>query len=108
MRDAARYVVGIDVGGTFTDVTVLDRVSGRTEAFKALSNRAHPDEGVLSALARSGIAAEAIERIVHGTTVATNTLLERRGGADCVDHDGGVSRRAGAGADDPSGAEHAV
>jgi N-methylhydantoinase A len=71
--------VGIDVGGTFTDVTIFDRESGRTQAFKALSSREAPETGIVDALKRSGVALADIELIVHGTTVATNALLERRG-----------------------------
>ncbi|MBL8381706.1 MAG: hydantoinase/oxoprolinase family protein [Burkholderiales bacterium] len=74
-----RFLIGIDVGGTFTDLTVFDLVSGATTAFKALSDRASPDRAVRAALAQSAVAPEAIELIMHGTTVATNALLERRG-----------------------------
>ncbi|MDZ4735711.1 MAG: hydantoinase/oxoprolinase family protein [Rhodospirillaceae bacterium] len=73
-----RIVVGIDVGGTFTDVTIFDRVTGRTQAFKALSSRTEPETGIIDALNRSGVALSEIDLIVHGTTVATNALLERR------------------------------
>ena len=66
--------VGIDVGGTFTDVTIFDRASGRTQAFKALSSREAPETGIIDALKRSGVALADIELIVHGTTVATNAL----------------------------------
>lgn len=76
---AARYLAGLDVGGTFTDLTVYDRTSGRTLAFKVPSNRGAPDAAVLAALDKSGIPREEIALIVHGTTVATNALLERRG-----------------------------
>jgi N-methylhydantoinase A len=76
---AARYLAGLDVGGTFTDLTVYDRASGRTLAFKVPSNRRAPDEAVLAALDKSAIPREDIALIVHGTTVATNALLERRG-----------------------------
>jgi N-methylhydantoinase A len=71
-------VVGIDVGGTFTDVTIFDRVTGKTAAFKALSSRAEPETGIIDALKRSGVSLADIDHIVHGTTVATNALLERR------------------------------
>ena len=74
-----RYLVGIDVGGTFTDLTVFDVGAGTTMAFKALSDRANPDTAVLAALQKSDIDAGAIALIMHGTTVATNALLERRG-----------------------------
>jgi len=74
-----RYLIGIDVGGTFTDLTVFDLASGSTTAFKALSDRASPDRAVRAALAKSAVAPADIELMMHGTTVATNALLERRG-----------------------------
>jgi N-methylhydantoinase A len=73
--------VGIDVGGTFTDFVVFERGSQRLEFFK-LPTTHPPEEGVLNGLreieARLGIARQDVERIVHGTTVATNALLEHR------------------------------
>ena len=71
--------VGIDVGGTFTDLIVYDTRSATTRAVKVPSNRAAPDEAVLAALDRAGLDASALQLVVHGTTVATNALLERRG-----------------------------
>lgn len=74
-----RYLIGIDVGGTFTDLTVYDVSSRKTSAVKVPSNRGEPDQAVLDALDKSGVEVEHIALIVHGTTVATNALLERRG-----------------------------
>ncbi len=71
--------VGIDVGGTFTDLIAYDTRSATTRAVKVPSNRAAPDEAVLAALDRAGLEASTLQLIVHGTTVATNALLERRG-----------------------------
>jgi N-methylhydantoinase A/oxoprolinase/acetone carboxylase beta subunit len=67
--------IGIDSGGTFTDFVVLDN-AGRLESFKLRSNPASPAEVVLEGLRR--IAAKRAE-VVHGSTVATNALLERKG-----------------------------
>lgn len=72
-------IVGIDVGGTFTDLTIYDPASGETRAVKAPSVRHAPDEGVLATLAKSGVELADLGRIIHGTTVATNAILERRG-----------------------------
>jgi len=70
--------VGIDVGGTFTDlVSVCD--DGQVEARKRLTTAADQSEGVLDALGALGAAPASISRLVHGTTVATNILLERTG-----------------------------
>ena len=75
----ARYLIGIDVGGTFTDLIVYDRISKDVFAVKVPSNRLNPDQAVIAAFDKSGVTAALVERIVHGTTVATNALLERRG-----------------------------
>lgn len=75
------YAVGIDIGGTFTDVVCTDGV--RSVIFKLPSTRDDPSRAVAAALDRlrleHGIAPEAIERFCHGTTVATNAVLERKG-----------------------------
>lgn len=75
--------VGVDVGGTFTDLIAID-ARGRIEARKVLSTPADQSEGVMEAVAALG--GGAIQRFAHGTTVATNMLLERRGArvAFCV------------------------
>src|SRR5579863_5640797 len=67
--------IGIDSGGTFTDFVVLDN-EGHLESFKLRSNPASPADVVLEGLRR--IAVKRAE-VVHGSTVATNALLERKG-----------------------------
>src|SRR5580658_1435653 len=67
--------IGIDSGGTFTDFVVLHD-DGKLDSFKLRSNPASPASVILAGLAR--IAAEQAE-VVHGSTVATNALLERKG-----------------------------
>ena len=75
--------IGIDVGGTFTDVVLMDTETGRMECAKVLTTPADQSEGVVEAtqalLARTGRAAGELTRLVHGTTMATNALLERKG-----------------------------
>jgi N-methylhydantoinase A len=71
-------IVGVDVGGTFTDLFMLDAGSGRFRTAKVPSHRGDEARGFLSGLQALG-GAGAIDSIVHGTTVGTNTLLERRG-----------------------------
>ena len=78
-RPASTFFVGLDVGGTFTDAVVYDVAERTSFAVKVPSNRAAPDQAVLAALAKSQVSAAEVRRIVHGTTVATNALLERRG-----------------------------
>lgn len=68
--------VGVDVGGTYTDLVAIDR-AGRIAARKVLSTPADQSEGVLDAL--RALARPDVDRLVHGTTVATNMLLERTG-----------------------------
>jgi N-methylhydantoinase A len=67
-------ILGVDVGGTFTDAVLLD--DGRVSTGKVLT-AAHQEESVLAAARAAG--ADEVERFAHGTTVATNALLERKG-----------------------------
>lgn len=73
------FVVGIDVGGTFTDLTAVDERSGRAVVTKVPSRPRAEAEAVLAGLAALGIASRDVRRLVHGTTVGTNAVLERRG-----------------------------
>ncbi len=68
--------VGIDIGGTFTDFVVFDEARGRLTTFKVFSTPDDPARAVLEGLQRVPVAAR---QIVHGSTVATNALLERKG-----------------------------
>jgi N-methylhydantoinase A len=70
--------VGIDVGGTFTDLAAVGR-DGRVVTRKVLSTPSDQSEGVAAALHALGAHPSVVERIAHGTTVVTNLLLERRG-----------------------------
>ncbi|WP_116202633.1 hydantoinase/oxoprolinase family protein [Amycolatopsis circi] len=76
------YALGIDVGGTFTDV-VLAGPKGQVAAAKALSTHDDPTQGIIagvrSALTAGEVAAEQITRVVHATTLATNAILEGAG-----------------------------
>ncbi|MBO2452385.1 hydantoinase/oxoprolinase family protein [Actinomadura barringtoniae] len=74
--------IGIDTGGTFTDVVALDEDTGAVVTTKTPSTPADPAEGFAAAvdkvLALAGAAREAVSAVAHGTTVATNQLLEDR------------------------------
>lgn len=73
--------LGVDIGGTFTDV-VLETPSGLFSV-KVLTTYAAPEDAILDGMhqvcARAGLAPAALTRIIHGTTLATNALIERRG-----------------------------
>jgi N-methylhydantoinase A len=75
----ASYLVGIDVGGTFTDILAYDPRSCELLAAKVPSFPGQQWRGVLDALAALGIAPASIVAFAHGTTIATNALLERKG-----------------------------
>ncbi len=79
MSEKHSYIVGVDVGGTFTDLVLYERATATIRTVKVPSVRHAPDEAVLAALDKVGVPADTIDFIVHGTTVATNALLERRG-----------------------------
>ena len=74
--------VGIEVGGTFTDLVAVDGESVRTA--KVPSTPANPDAGAMHAIDAAGLEPGAIEELVHGSTVATNAVLERKGAAVCL------------------------
>ena len=75
----SRYRIGIDVGGTFTDFVVYDRTSAETTTLKVPTTPADPSIGIAEGLDRLGIALSEVAGIAHGTTTATNALIERRG-----------------------------
>ncbi|WP_164525433.1 hydantoinase/oxoprolinase family protein [Siminovitchia acidinfaciens] len=75
------YRVGIDVGGTFTDLFawVGDSGSiGKVRMAKVLSTPEDPVVGFMNALSKAGIAPSEIETVIHGTTIGTNALIERK------------------------------
>ena len=78
---ASNLLVGVDIGGTFTDVAL--EVGERRFTAKILTTPQAPEEGVLAALrsvtAKAGVEAGQVALIVHGTTLATNALIERKG-----------------------------
>src|SRR5262245_54665333 len=85
-RNQALYAIGMDVGGTFTDIVVADE-KNEVAVLKVPSTPRDPLEGIrlgLEAAARSlGVEVsqlvQSVDRLVHGTTVATNTMLQSSG-----------------------------
>ena len=71
--------VGVDVGGTFTDAVLYDEAATELRYAKAPSTPANPTEGVLHALQRLDVPLKEVRRLVHGVTIGTNAILERKG-----------------------------
>ena len=73
----------IDVGGTFTDVTLLDRKTGQLRFAKVLTTPDDPSRGSVAGaseiLDKTGTSPASVGEIIHATTVATNAVLERKG-----------------------------
>ena len=80
---ATRYSLGIDIGGTFTDVVVQDHKKGHQFSRKLLTTHDDPARAVLTGVAEvineDGVPATEIGRVVHATTLFTNALIERKG-----------------------------
>lgn len=74
-------IVGIDIGGTFTDIVVCDEACGEVRAGKVATTPEDYGAGVMSALSACGLSPAAAQEIVHGTTVAANALIQGRGAA---------------------------
>ena len=78
-----RWRAGIDIGGTFTDLLLADDVTGGAWFGKVLTTTGDPARGVATALAealgRAGAAATDLATVIHGTTLVTNALIERKG-----------------------------
>jgi N-methylhydantoinase A len=72
-------ILGIDVGGTFTDLVLHDAQTGQLRSLKTPTTPSAYADGVLNAIRNTGMPAEKIDHIVHGMTVATNTALEMNG-----------------------------
>ena len=77
------YAVAVDIGGTFTDISLLDRTSGQVWRAKTPSTPVDPSQafmtGVNAVLGDAGIDASVLDQVLHGTTVATNMILENKG-----------------------------
>ena len=76
--DAPGQVAGIDVGGTFTDLVLLDPATGGVRLAKVPTTPGNQAEGVLAALNEAGANLARVDLIVHGTTTTTNAVLERK------------------------------
>jgi N-methylhydantoinase A/oxoprolinase/acetone carboxylase beta subunit len=76
-------LIGVDVGGTFTDIVFADTDTGRTLIHKTPTTRDDPSRGVVAGIgelcARFGVPRPAIDHVLHGTTIGTNAVLEHDG-----------------------------
>ena len=75
--------IGVDIGGTFTDLVWVDDATGAVKVGKLLTTPKDPsqavEQGVVTLLADAGGAAAEVQSVIHGTTLATNALIERKG-----------------------------
>src|SRR5881409_2246140 len=75
--------LGVDIGGTFTDLVVIDETTATAHVGKVLTNPkdvAHGvEEGIHALLDEAGVSSSEVRAVVHGTTLATNALIERKG-----------------------------
>ena len=73
--------LGVDIGGTFTDVVL--EISGVSHSTKVLTTYLAPEDAIIDGMfqvcSKAGITPSNINQIIHGTTLATNALIERRG-----------------------------
>ena len=76
---AVALVIGIDTGGTFTDMVVFDPGSGEVDSLKTSSTPGTPGRAIVNALDEGGVPAARWGAFTHGTTVGTNALIERTG-----------------------------
>ena len=83
MSSDRSHRVGIDIGGTFTDLVLIDDETGGRANGKVLTTPDDPseavEEGLRGLLEREDLAASRLKNIIHGTTLVTNALIERRG-----------------------------
>jgi len=80
MNEQPKLRFSIDIGGTFTDIAILDEDTGQFHLDKALSTPENTLTGLLNVIEKSNLDLRSVEKIfVHGSTTALNTLLERKG-----------------------------
>ena len=77
------YRIGVDIGGTFTDFVLLEDSTGVVQLHKQLTTPEDPSnaviEGIERLISQNDVDIKNVSRVVHGTTLVTNALIERRG-----------------------------
>ena len=71
--------IGVDIGGTFTDVVVFDEAKGSLALAKALSTPAELAKGVQEGLGKAALPLHAVSLLIHGSTIVVNAIIERKG-----------------------------
>ncbi|MBV9086676.1 MAG: hypothetical protein JOY79_04270, partial [Acidobacteriaceae bacterium] len=78
MESGAAYLLGIDIGGTFTDVIALNSHTGEIQSAKAPTTPGRFVAGILDSVNALGISLGEVAQIVHGSTTCTNALIEHK------------------------------
>ena len=88
MREISGCIIGVDIGGTFTDIVLLDRRTGRYRVHKLLTSASDPSEsvivGVREVLQAAGVDVDRVDYVVHGTTLTANTIIQRQGASTAL------------------------
>src|SRR5207302_405344 len=102
-------LIGVDIGGTFTDLVISDQQASRLHRVKVLTTPDDPVRGVMAAVSEGLAAAQGdagdVSRFVHATTLATNLVLERKGARVAYVTTHGFGDMFALGRGFPSGAE---
>lgn len=70
------HSIGVDVGGTFTDLFAID--NGKEYHIKSPTTKEDPSIGVMNAIKKAGLNLAEVKNIIHGSTIATNAIIERK------------------------------
>ena len=80
---SGHYRAGVDIGGTFTDLIIFNDATGSFTVGKTLTTPHDPSQAIqtvlLEAFERDGVAAKDVHQLIHGTTLVTNAIIERKG-----------------------------
>src|SRR5581483_1969755 len=71
--------VAVDIGGTFTDLIAFDEQAHTIQHAKSLTTPADPVEGIVECIRKARLQPSSIDSLIHGSTIAINTLIERKG-----------------------------
>jgi len=71
--------IAVDIGGTFTDLISFEERSGHIQHAKTLTTPRDPVEGILDCIRKAALDPKSIDNLIHGSTIAINTLIERKG-----------------------------